>query len=84
MDVKEHLKALRDQIRVRLNVYGAARKKLPCIGDDSGMAAATRLEEELRMAVVEPLPPKPHLASAARAVTCSSTARSTQCACCVS
>ena len=51
MDVKEHLKALRDQIRVRLNVYGVTRKKLPCIGDDSGMAAATRLEEELRMAV---------------------------------
>ena len=59
MDVKEHLKALRDQIRVRLNVYGVARKKLPCIGDDSGMAAATRLEEELRTTVVEPLPPKP-------------------------
>ena len=57
--MKEHLKALCDQIRVRLNVYGVARKKLPCIGDDSGMAAAIRLEEDFRTAVVEPLSPKP-------------------------
>jgi hypothetical protein len=57
--VNEHLKVLRDQIRVRRHVFGLKPKDLPLIGDDTGDGAVTRLEDALRMEVVKPLPAKP-------------------------
>ena len=57
--VNEHLKVLRDQIRVRRRVFGLKPKGLPLIGDDTGDGAVTRLEDALRMEVVKPLPAKP-------------------------
>ena len=57
--VNEHLKVLRDQIRVRRHVFGLKPKDLPLIGDDTGDGAVTCLEDALRMEVVKPLPAKP-------------------------
>ena len=58
MDVNEHLKVLRDQIRVRRHVFGVKSKDLPLIGDDTGDASVTRLEDALRTEVVKALPAK--------------------------
>ena len=50
---------LREQIRVRRHVFGLKPKDLPLIGDDTGDAAVTRLEDALRTEVLKPLPAKP-------------------------
>jgi hypothetical protein len=51
--------ALRDQIRVRLHVYGMKQKDLPLIGGGSAELAVARLMSELAGVVSQPLPRKP-------------------------
>jgi hypothetical protein len=54
---------LTDQIRVRHHVYGIKRTELPQIGSDSSLVAVSRLEKELRVVVVKPLPRKLHVSA---------------------
>ena len=62
-DDKDYAKALRDQIRVRVHVFGVAKKYLPNIGDGSNLAEEAaellRLEAELPVMVETPLPAQP-------------------------
>ena len=62
-DDKDYAKALRDQIRVRVHVFGVAKKYLPNIGGGSNLAEEAaellRLEAELPAMVETPLPAQP-------------------------
>ena len=59
-DDKDYAKALRDQIRVRVHVYGFAAKRLPKIGGGGNLveeeAGLLRLRAELPAMVETPLP----------------------------
>ena len=57
--LKDHLQAMRDQIRVRIHVYEIKAAALPAIGSQDTVGEQTRLVEELKAVVVLPLPPLP-------------------------
>jgi hypothetical protein len=57
--VKDHLQAMRDQIRVRVHVYEIKAATLPAIGDRDSTEELERLVEALKAIVVLPLPRLP-------------------------
>lgn len=61
MDLSSHLSAMRNQIHVRLYVYGVKKADLPLIGSDGGEAEQTRLKEALVNLITteSPLPMTP-------------------------
>jgi hypothetical protein len=57
--LKDHLQAMRDQIRVRIHVYEIKAAALPAIGSQDTVDEQARLAEGLKAIVVLPLPRLP-------------------------
>jgi len=57
--LKDHLQAMRDQIRARIHVYEIKAAALPAIGSRDAAVKQTRLAEGVKAIVVLPLPRLP-------------------------